>query len=592
MAVYHFGPYRFEPSERRLTRDGDVISLTPKCFDVLSLLVQHRGHVVEKREIMQMVWGDAAVEETNLTVTIATLRRALNDSRELRRYIETVSKLGYRFTSEVEVAPDSEEKVVGFAPLSSPPQKLITEANDKRIHSIAVLPLSNAGGGGIGDHLIDGITESIIGALSKLPRLSVMAGRTVLRYKDKAIDPKRVGRNLGVQTVLMGNLEQDDSALTVKVELIDVANGWHLWSETYLHPLTDIDSLPAEIAKNIFEKLRAHLDTGDREEANKRYTSSTEAYNLYLKGRYCLSKRTIDNFWKATTYFKSAVDLDRDYALAYAGLADSYNMLNSYGALSPRASIIHMQAFAEKALSLDSGLVEVQASLGWLRLIYDWDVQGAAELLRIAVNQNPDYIPSRHWYAHCLMIMRRFDQAMDELRIAENLDPMSLVRIGTSIAAHLIFARKYDEAIAQCQKTLELEQGYHGLYAQLGFAHSLQGDYAAAIEAIQQTLEFTEELEVVALRGYVYGLSGQRDEAAKVLAHLEELSQRRYVDPSHLAMVHLGLQNKDEAFEWFEKAYEMKASSLVIFGIDPRLDPLRSDPRYEDLRRRIGLPLG
>jgi TolB-like protein/tetratricopeptide (TPR) repeat protein len=590
IAVYRFGPYRYEPAERRLTRNGDFLALTPKCFDVLWLLVQHRGHLLEKRELMQKVWSDSAVEDSNLTVAIAALRKVLNDSRELGRYIETVSKVGYRFTDNVEVSYErGAEATEKWRTLSDSEQANVCMACHQEIPSVAVLPFTD-GSEFPDDYLADGITESIINALSQLAQLRVMARRSVFRFRHKDTDPQQAGRALGVQAVVVGNVVKKTDHLVVHVDLVDVANGCQLWGGSYHRPLSGIMEVQGDIAQEVVEKLRIKLHLTEKARLIERYTTSTEAYHEYLKGRYCLNKRDKKHFSKAVEFFKLAIKLDQNYALAYAGLAECYSMMTSYGELPSRDSTALIKAAVEKALAIDNELAEAYASLGHYTLFYDWEVARAAEIFETSIALKPNYVPSHHWYAHCLMIMSQFDQAMSELRIAATLDPLSLVSINTSIAAHLIFARKYDEAIEQCRRTIELEQGYYAVHAHLGFAYTQKGMFPQAIRSTQESLRLVEDLEVLSLLGYLYAVSGQRDEALKLVSRLKRLSGRRYVDPSHIAAIYIGLDDRDRAFAWLERAYEARSPSLVILSVDPRMDTLRPDRRFTELLQRVCNP--
>jgi TolB-like protein/DNA-binding winged helix-turn-helix (wHTH) protein len=591
-AVYRFGPFCYEPAERRLSRNEELLTLTPKCADVLWLLIQQRGHLVEKRHLMQRVWSDSTVEESNLTVAIATLRKILNDSRDLGQYIETVSKLGYRFTHEVEVSDGMGARSTSIERWRVPSgnnQANICIACYQEIPSVAVLPLIDESEFP-DDYLADGITESIINALSQLIQLRVVARSSVFRLKHKDTNPRQAGLTLGVQSVVAGKVVKKKDHVVINVDLVDVASGCQLWGGSYHRPLADFLEVQEEISQEIVEKLRIKLRLIEKARLIKRYTTSSEAYHAYLKGRYCLNKRETKHFWKAIEFFRLAIRLDQNYALAYVGLADCYSMMNSYGELPSKDSIVHMKTAAEKALALDSDLAEAHASIGHFTLLYNWDIARAADFLRTSIALKPNYVQSHHWYAHCLMIMSQFDQAMSELKIAAILDPLSLVSINTSIAAHLIFARKYDEAIDQCRRTIELEQGYYAVHAHLGFAYSQKGMLSQAIMSTQESLSLVEDLEVLSLLGYLYALSGKRNEALKLVARLKRLSKHRYVDPSRIAMIYVGLKDYDPAFAWLERAYEARSPSLVILSIDPRTDTLCSDPRFTDLLRRVGLP--
>lgn len=478
----------------------------------------------------------------------------------------------------------------GIAPTLSPPaapaQKRISR---KSVDSLAVMPLVNESQDPNMDYLSDGITESIINSLSQLPQLRVMARSTVFRYKGQAVDPQDVGNRLGVRAVLTGRVLHIADRLIVKTELVYVTDGSQLWGEQYNRHLSDIVSVQEEISKEISEKLRLRLSDKQKRRLTKRHTQNTEAYHLYLKGRYHWNKRTDTGLTKSIQFLLEAVAQDPNYALAYAGLADSYNILGYYGYLSPREAFSKAKVAAVKALEIDDGLAEAHNSLAFVRLLYDWDWQDAERQFKRALKLNPGYATAHHWYAEYLAAMGRPEEALAEMQCALELDPLSLI-INTLVGWVYYRARNYDQAIIELQKTLDMDPNFVPAHLFLGWTYQQKGLYKEAIAQFKKAQEFSESGAVVlAGLGHVYAISGQSSKARKVLAELKQLSRNRFVSPYDIALIYVGLGEKEKAFEWLEKAYESRSEMLVWSKIDPMLDALRTDSRFVNLMERIGL---
>ncbi len=587
--VYEFGPFRLNPPERLLLREATPVPLTPKVFDTLVVLVRRSGHVVSKDELMRALWPDTSVEEANLTQNVFTLRKVLDQHHRGSSYIETVPKLGYRFTARVTKVLDESVHVAGEQARSSEPTEATTDDNAAAIDSLAVLPLANGGADPKAEYLSDGITESIINSLSQLPGLRVMARSAVFRYKGREVDPLEVGRELDVRAVLTGRVLYLGNKLIIRTELIDGMDGRQIWGEQYDREPLDIIAVQEEIAREISEKLRLRLTGQQKKLLTKRYTEDTGAYHAYLKGRYYWNKRTEEGFRRGIECFQQAIKQDSNYALAYAGLADCYNLLNSYGVLPPRESAPIIKAAAEQALMIDDMLAEAHASLGHVKMMHDWDWPGAEREFRRAVELNPNYATARHWYALYLRAMGKFDESLEELRRAQRLDPLSLI-INTVLGAHFYYARQYDRAIEQCRETLELDSNFHIAYGVLGEAYTQKGMYREAIAALRKANSLSTAPEGLAMLGYTYGVAGYAGDARKVLSRLRKMSHQRYVEPASLAIIYTGLEEKERAFEWLERAYEHHNELLMMLKVDPRLDALRSDTRFTELLRRVGLP--
>jgi TolB-like protein/Flp pilus assembly protein TadD/predicted Ser/Thr protein kinase len=460
----------------------------------------------------------------------------------------------------------------------------------KAIDSIAVLPFANADPDPNTEYLSDGITESLINSLSQLPNLRVMARTTVFRYKGKDVDPQKVGSALRVRAAVTGRIQQRGDTLIIQAELVDVDKGSQLWGGQYNRKLADIFAVQDEISREISEKLRVKLTGEDQKRLTKRYTESTDAYQAYLKGRYYWNKRTPEGIRTATEYFQRAIENDPNYALAYAGLADCYVV--PANPLPPREKMPKAKAAAMKALEIDGTLAEAHTSLGRVLTIYDWDWSGAAKELKRAIELDPRYPVAHQWYGGYLEATGRFSEAIAEEKRAQELDPLSLI-INFEVGIAFYYARDYDHAIQQFRKTLEIEPNFPVAHAFLPAAYEQKGMKEEAIAGFQKAISLMqgggEWSQSMSGLGHAYAIAGRQAEARRVLDELKQRSRSQYVSAFAFALVYAGLGEKDATFTWLDKAYEEHAFELAI-GREPRLDSLRSDPRFQDLLRRVGLP--
>lgn len=585
-SIYEFGPFRLDPVVRRFERDGRVVPLTSKVFDILLLLVRRRGSLVTKEELMSEIWPDRVVEENNLTVSMSSLRRSLGESYRQNEYIETVPGRGYRFVARAwEVASGAEARASGgHAALLAGAD---SGEDDSRIKYLAVLPLVNAGADASLDYLIDGIAGGIINRLSQLPSLRVLARSTVFRYKGQPADPLDVGRELSVHIVLAGRVYRRGDDLNVGLELIDTADGSQVWGEQYQRNFRAAMTLSAEVVEDLTKKLDTKLTGAQRRRLTKLHTDKAEAYQLYLKGRYLLRRRTEESLGRAIAYFQRAAEVDPNYALAYVGLADCLNLLISYGAHPPREVFPRIEEAALHALSLDDKLAEAHTTIGHVNLIYKWDRPAAERAYRRSIELNPNYSTAHHWYALLLHVLGRLPESAAELRMAQKLDPLS-PNINVSIGTQLFHAGRYDEAYEQLRETLVLEPDFHSAYAWLGQVLAAKGDYEGAIAAARRSVELSNSPEALSLLGYVYTLAGQTDRAMRVIQELRRKSKERFVDPSLSASIYAALGRKDAAFECLERAYDCHSEAMSHLNIDWRLNNLRDDPRFDDLLKRVG----
>ncbi len=461
------------------------------------------------------------------------------------------------------------------------------------IDSVAVLPFVNVSADPNTEYLSDGITESLINNLSQLASLRVMARSTVFRYKGKDTDPQKVGHDLRVRAVLSGRLMQRGDTLVVQAELMDVAKGTQLWGAQYNRKLADILAVQEEISREISEKLRLRLTGEEKTRLAKRATANSEAYQLYLQGRYWWNKRNPEALQKGLQFFQQAVEKDSGYALAYVGIADSYYLLasTSFDALPPREAMPKAKAAAVKALELDPVLGEAHLSLGQVLGGYNWDFPAAEKEYKRALELNPGYPTAHHFYAvFYLMAMGRQQEAIAEERRALELDPLSLI-IRHNLARALMYAHRYEEGIAEERKTLELDPNFYLAHRRLGSMLLQTGQKQEGMAEFGKALELSRGAFLpLAELGYAQGATGNRNEAVKTLDRLTELSRQRYIPAYYFAIVYTGLDQKDRAFAALEKAYQERSDFLLYLNVEDSMASLRSDPRFQDLQRRIGLP--
>lgn len=465
----------------------------------------------------------------------------------------------------------------------------VPEAVDA-IDSVAVLPFVNESNDPNADYLSDGISDSIINRLSQLSNLRVASLNSALRYKGKAIDASAAGRDLKVRAVLIGWMTKRGDSLSVRTELVDVRDNRRLWGANYTdRKLSDLLQVQEEISQRISENLRLRFSGEDQQLLAKRETRNSEAYQLYLQGRFYWNKYTEDGFKRSIAYFKEAIDKDPAYALAYSGLADSYSLLGEMGAVRPHDSFPAARTYAEKAISLDNSLAEAHLSLGIVKLFYDWDVEGAEKELRRAKELDPHDVQMYHFYAHYLQFAGRLEEARNELKRGIELDPTNLV-INAEFGFADHYMRREDAAVAELRKTLELDPSF--VYASIGIAQAYEekGMYQDALSELNKAKTFDPnwywiDAEIACVDAYL----GKKAEAQKTIKELQDRMAREYIDPTIIASIYTSLGDKDQAFVWLEKGYQEKGGNIPWIHLDPKYQPLRSDPRLADLLRRIGI---
>jgi len=461
--------------------------------------------------------------------------------------------------------------------------------NATQIKSIAILPFENESGNADVEYLSDGMTESLIGSLSQLPNLKVKARTSVFRYKGKEIDPKRIGQELSVQAILIGRVLQRGQDLTLYIELIDAATENVLWKDNYSRSMSNLVSLQSDIAKDVSHKLKTKLSRADEQQVTKTYTENTEAYQLYLKGRYHLNKQNEDGYKKSLDYFQQAIALDPNYALAYAGIADAYFLAADFY-LSNREAMEKAKAAATRALEIDDTLAEAHSSMGTVRMIYDWNWSETEKELKRAIELNPNYADAHMAYSFYLGVVRgRHSEAIEQAKQALQLDPYSLLANGT-LASALMRGRQYDQAIEQFHKTLELDQNFWWAHQWLGETYARKGQFLEAIAELQKARQLDNNPQIWGRLGRAHALSGNRIEAQNLINELKELSKQHYVSSTYVAEIYTGLGERDKAFEWLEKAYEERSGEILFLQSDPLWDNLRTDSRFQDLLRRVDFP--
>ena len=462
--------------------------------------------------------------------------------------------------------------------------------NNRAIDSIAVLPFQNKSSGADTEYLSDGLAESLIYRLSQLPNLKVSPTSSVMRYKGKETDVKTIASELGVSAVMTGRIAQRGDSLTISVELVDVRNNKLLWGEQYDRKMSDLLATQREIASTIAEKLQVRLSGGDDKGITKRYTNDNEAYQLYLKGRFYWNKRTGEGIRKAIELLTAATEKDPNFALAYAALADSYVISSNYTGARPAETMPQAKAYAKKSIEIDGTLAEPHAALAMVTWYFEWDKNGAEREFKKAIELNPNYPTAHHWYSRFLRGVGRQDEAFSEIKRAAELDPLSLIFLN-NIAEIYLDRGDLTASFNTCQRMNELDPGFWSAHSVLGIIFVKQGRFTEAKAEAQKAVELSNRSGgSLALLGYVIARSGRRDEAQSVITELEKKFAEKTADARDLAIVYAGLNDKDKAFEWLEKAYQYRSFQLGNLRLEPLLiEALSGDPRWADLFRRIGL---
>ncbi|HEY8559210.1 MAG TPA: winged helix-turn-helix domain-containing protein [Pyrinomonadaceae bacterium] len=632
--LYEFGEFCLDTNARRLTRRGETLSLNSKTFDLLFFLAKNSNRTVTKTEILEAVWEGQFVEEANLSVQISALRKVLGEKREAPRFLVTVPGKGYKFVLSSEDSEDEEiviekhkiarvaiDKNIDEPPADAPLRPASGERGERRalfagvglallfllglfgyryfndapkneIKSLAVLPFIDQTGAPDAEYLSDGLAESVIYSLSNGSDLRVMSRNSSFRLKGKQQDAPSAGRELNVEAVLIGRIAQFGDHLTVGVELVSTRDNSVIWGEQFTRKKSDLEKLQTDIAHSISRKLRLRLSGEVSRQPKTAGRENPEVYQDYLLGRYHLNKFSDDGFRKGREYFERAIEKDPGYAPAYAALAESYNRLCGYNAIPSRECFPKARQTAQKALELDGELAEAHATLGSIKHFYDWDFAGAEKDFKRAIEINPSNAEAHQMYSYYLTSMGRFEESLAEMRRAYELDPLSLEKIN-GIGEVFYFQRRYDPALEEFRKALRMDVNSGLTHWEIGRALSDKGDFEEAIAAIQKSLalvgkDSSDELLELAR---AYANSGKSSEARKIIDQAKRLSDgEMHFSPAVIASVYGALGEKDRAFALLEQGYAERDYLLVMLKVDPMFDSLRSDPRFGDLVRRVGLP--
>jgi len=627
-----FGVFEVDLQTGELRKSGSKIRLQEQPFQVLSLLLERRGETVTRDELRGRLWtADTFVDfDHGLNKAINKIRDTLGDSAASPRFIETVARRGYRFIADVavvEVSADLPEALRGditaderagtepfpaAAPLprSRPTWSLTATLAglaltglsllfliwvlafrgraSPQIRSLAVLPLESLSGDPSQEYFADGMTDELIATLGQISALHVISRTSVMSYKRARKPLPEIARELNVDAVVEGTVMRSGGEVRITAQLIDARADKHLWSETYQGDLRDTMTLQNKVARAIANQVQVNVIVQEQATLKSSQALDPEAFEAYLKGRYFWNKRTAEGLKLARDYFDRAIARDPKYAKAYSGLADTYALMGDwqYAVMSPAEAYPLAKAAATKALSLDDRLGEAHTSLAFCLDGFDWDFASAEREFRRGVDLSPNYATAHHWYAWHLALVNRHGNALDEMKKAENLDPLSLI-INADLAELLLIAHLPDESIQQSRKTIEMDPGFAFAHNQLGLAYLEKGLHDQAVTELQQATRSSESASSTANLARAYVVSGQRDKALQLLADLKSHATAGDSNASEIATIYAVLGEPDQAMLWLEKGYVQRFNPGVL--IRPGLDPLRGEPRFQDLVRRVGL---
>jgi TolB-like protein/DNA-binding winged helix-turn-helix (wHTH) protein len=646
LRLIRFGVFELDLRSGEIQKQGRKIRLEGQPVHVLICLLENRGELVTREELHRKLWpADTFVNfEHGLNAAVKRLRQALNDSADNPRFVETLPRRGYRFIAPIQVVVASEsvsgvndavndavsaaeatatrdvpeakhddrtdlsEKTVvvephrrpralkrfGFAflvvfgvcaawmlrPGSRPPQV---------IRSLAVLPLENLSGDASQDYFSDGMTDELITELGQISQLRVISRTSVMTYKGAHKSLPQIARDLNVDAVVEGAVLRSGKQVRITAQLILAAADKHLWARSYEGNLNDIFALQKQVARSIAEEIRIELTPHEQAVLKNVTRVNPEAYEAYLKGRYFWNKRTPDGLKQAIDYFNQAIEKDPNYASAYAGLADSYALAGDwkYGILAPRDAYPKAKAAATRALELDNGLGEAHISLAFCLDAFDWDWDSAGREFMRGIELSPGYATGHHWYGWHLAALGRHGDAIAKLKEAESLDPLSLI-ISADLAEELLIARRYDEAIKQSRKTVNMDPFFAPAHFVLGEVLLQKRMNNEAVAELQKAIDLSPgSTAFTASLAYAYAISGVRENAVRILSDLKNRSHDAFSNAPEIALVYVGLEDRDQAMVWLEKAYAERFNPGVLMR--PAFDPLLPDPRFQDLLRRIGL---
>ncbi|HTV60186.1 MAG TPA: tetratricopeptide repeat protein [Verrucomicrobiae bacterium] len=624
-----FGAYEVDLRAGEVYKHGIRLKLQDQPFHVLAVLLEHPGDVVTREELRQKLWpSDTFVDfDTGLNSAIKKLRDALSDSAEHPRFIETLPRRGYRFVAPVDgIAGEGQKEKAVLVPQESESQAAVGPSRRvlwlvvvaaacvlgvagwawrllrsypatpavPPIHSLAVLPLQNLSGDPSQDYLADGMTEELIGRLANIHGLRVISRTSAMHFKNTQLSVPEIAKTLGVDAIVEGSVIREGNQVRVHAQLIRGASDDHIWAAEYQREYRSLLAVQEEVARTIAERIQISLTPQEQERLTlaSAHPLDPETHEDYLKGRYYFNLRTQDALNKSIAFFQQAIARDPGYALAYSGLADTYAMLGFRGGFPSKDSLSRAKAAALKAIELDDTLAEPHASLAFIAETHEWDWATAEREYKRAVQLNPGDARAHHWYAGYLMYVGRFEEGISEERRARDLDPLSLP-VNNALAGRLLVAGRVDEALEQLKKTMEMDPRFASTHQTLGWAYLNMGKHEEAIQEFEQALQLsgTDDTDRVVDLGFAYAAAGKREKARKILAKLMKLHHQGLVPSGSIAILYGALGEMDEAFVWLEKAYEERDPELTYIKVPHRrFEPLRHDPRYQDMLHRMGLP--
>ena len=634
LKAVRFGPFEADLRAGELRKHGVKLKLVGQPFEVLAMLLESPGQLVTREELRTRLWPtDTFVDfDHGLNAAVNKLRDALSESAEKPTYVETLPRRGYRFISAVDLPdslglklpvpemPASLESPVVVAETHIPSRygrrrvfvtalvlvvilavvfgfdlggvrhRLVGEPSVPRIQSIAVLPLENLSKDPEQEYFADGMTDELITNLAQISALRVISRTSAMQYKGTKKSLSEIARELHVDAVVEGTVMHSGDRVRITAQLIEASTDHHLWAASYDRDLQNVLSMQEEVTRAIVSEVRVKLTGQERARLSSMHPINPEAFQLWLKGRYYWYKLNPEGLQKAIEYFQQALEKDPAYAPAYAGLADSYNLLAFFNVFPPREVMPKAKAAAVKALELDDNLAEAHVSLGWAGFTYDLDWPAAGKHFDRAIVLNPAYPLAHSYYSLYLGALGRPEEGLTEAKRALDLDPVSPA-INHYVVVQLYLARRFDEAIEQCRKTLELDPSFTAVHGTLAEVYSAKGMYREALAEYEEYSALSGgSPRSTAFVGYAHARLGQRSQAFRVLEQLRAASKQKYVPALSFAIVYVGLGEKEQAFLWLEKAYDERTNSLAYLKVQATWGPLRSDPRFADLVRRIGLP--
>jgi TolB-like protein/DNA-binding winged helix-turn-helix (wHTH) protein/Tfp pilus assembly protein PilF len=622
---YSFEEFRVDSAKRLLFRRERRILLSSKALDTLLVLLENRGRVVEKDELMRLVWPDTAVEENNLSQAISALRKALGEEPGQHRYIVTIPGRGYRFVGPVSASPESSDSVpdphivqpvflgwnrprrwhgrlgVPFgAAMSAVVITLVIylavqghrpafSASGTEIRSLAVLPLENLSHDPAEDYFADGMTDELITDLGQIRALRVTSRTSAMQYKGAHKSLPQIASELKVDAVVEGTVLRSGDRVRITAQLIQAPTDKHLWAQSYEGDLREALTLQDNVAADIAAHIRAQVTPQEQAKLKNSRPVNPAAYDAYLRGNYFADKRTAKDLTKAIEYFEKANRDDPNWAPAYAGLAEVYSIIPDYQSVPAREFRLKARAAAMRALQLSDSLAEVHTELADLASHEDFDWNGAEQEFQRAIELNPNSAVAHHFYGADLMCMGRWDEASSEMERARELDPLSVI-VNANVGLVYYYARQHDKAIEAEQKALELGPNTAFIHEYLGVAYGQKRMYREAVGHLQKAVDLSENFPLYqAELALAYAAEGNRTPARRIVTNLENRARRQYVSSTALAVAYMSVGKKEAALARIQKAYEDREDQVGLFKIEPWFDSLHSDPRFQDVLRRIGL---